>query len=85
MPRYYFNIHDGSSSLDENGTELVDIDAARRQAAQLMGEMLCDDPDAFWNSEEWHLDVTDERGLILFSLLFAAIDAAAQRPAATMP
>ena len=85
MYRFHFNIHDGSSTPDEDGTELPDIDAARRQAAQLMGQMLCDDPDMFWNGEEWHLDVTDERGLVLFSLLFATVDAAAKRPAVTTP
>lgn len=85
MPRYHFNVHDGSSALDHHGTDLSDVDAARRQAAQLMGRMLCDDPDAFWNGEEWHLDVTDERGLILFRLLFMATDAAARRPAGTRP
>jgi hypothetical protein len=85
MPRYHFNIHDGVSSLDEDGTELPDIDAARRQAAQLMGQLLRDDPDMFWNGEEWRLDVTDDRGLVLFSLLFATVDAAAKRPAISAP
>ena len=79
MPRYHFHVHDGRAFPDEDGTELPDIDTARSQAIRLMGQMLTDSPETFWNGEEWHLDVSDERGLTLFSLMFLAIDGAAPR------
>ena len=42
MPRYYFNIKDGYTSLDEVGVELADVDAARREAVTFSGEVLRD-------------------------------------------
>jgi Domain of unknown function (DUF6894) len=32
MPMYYFNLRDNDEIPDEDGTELVDIDAAREHA-----------------------------------------------------
>jgi hypothetical protein len=37
MPRYYFNLKDGPESLDQEGTELADIGAARKEAVILRG------------------------------------------------
>jgi hypothetical protein len=74
MPRYYFHVYDGISSVDAEGTELADIAAARRDAVKLMGRIMLDDAQAAWNADDWRLDVTDEHGLTLFSLLFAVTD-----------
>jgi hypothetical protein len=35
MPRYFFDIHDGEAVIDEEGTELPDFEAARREATSL--------------------------------------------------
>jgi hypothetical protein len=42
MPRYFFNLKDGHTSLDEEGTELADIHAARREAVTFAGQTLRD-------------------------------------------
>ena len=72
MPRYFFHVHDGSSTLDSEGTELPDIFAAQEEAILLSGELLREMGGKFWNGEEWSLEVTDEAGRILFILRFSA-------------
>lgn len=63
MPRYFFNIHDGRDIPDEEGTELPDLDAAKKLAVEVAGETLRDCGAEFWNIQDWQLDVTDEMGL----------------------
>ena len=46
-----------------------------------MGQMMKDDSQAFWNGEDWRVQVTDEAGMTLFTLYFMAVQAAAIRPA----
>ncbi len=72
MPRYFFHVHDGSSTRDHEGTELPDIFAAQEEAILLSGELLREMGGKFWNGEEWSLEVTDEAGRILFTLRFTA-------------
>lgn len=79
MPRYFFNVEDGRSFPDQSGTELSSIEAARRQALRYAGELLRDAPETFWSGEDWRMIVTDNRGLALFYLVFAGIDAPALR------
>lgn len=75
MPRYFFNIHDGKDILDDLGYELLDLDAAKKLSVTLSGDCLRDHALEFWTGEEWTMEVTDEHGLTLFSLLFVAISA----------
>ena len=72
MPRYFFNITDGVSIPDADGTELADIYQAQAQAIQMSGELLRDLGARFWNGEDWKLEVTDEEGRVLFVLRFSA-------------
>lgn len=75
MPRYFFHVQDGQDFPDLEGTELPDLAAARAQAVQFAGSLLADQPETFWASGEWHLQVTDEAGLSLFQLTFFATEA----------
>ncbi len=77
MPRFHFNVHDGSEHPDVEGAELDDVPAARKYALRYFGELLHGDPCTVWSGEEWKMDVTDDTGLTLFSLHFIAIDAPA--------
>ena len=81
MPKYFFHIHDGQSFPDEEGTDLANLAAARLEAIQLTGQMLKDDSGAFWNGEDWRVQVTDEAGMTLFTLHFMAVQAAATQSA----
>jgi hypothetical protein len=77
MPRYFFNVHDGRSVRDTEGTVLRDIDAARREAVKTAAAMLSDDAERFWTGEDWSMDVVDVEGVTLFTLTFSA----SRRPA----
>lgn len=79
MPRYHFNVHDGSLLPDREGTNLPNLASARMEAVRLAGTLLRDSPESFWDAEEWHLDVSDEAGLLQFTLTFFATDAPATR------
>jgi hypothetical protein len=72
VPIYHFIVHDGSNVPDPDGTELASLSVARLEAVKLAGELLRDQPQTFWDGSDWHLDVTDERGHILFRLDFTA-------------
>jgi hypothetical protein len=61
MPRYYFNVYDGTSSVDDDGAELQDDEAAWQQATTTAGELFKDVDGKFRPDQEWSLEVTDER------------------------
>jgi len=75
VPRYFFHIHDGISLPDDEGTILNDLEAARLEAILLTSALLRENSKDFWNGHEWKLDVADEHGLTLFTLMFIALDA----------
>jgi uncharacterized protein YqjF (DUF2071 family) len=77
MPRYHFNVMDGTDVPDIVGTELTDLAEARREAVRLVGGLMRDTPLDFWREENWRMVVTDEAGLSLFSLHVLAFDAPA--------
>jgi hypothetical protein len=77
MPLYHFHIHDGVSTPDVEGTELGNVEQAREQAVRLAGELLCMHPRAFWQGDEWVMEVTDHDGLMLFTITFFVTDAPA--------
>ena len=77
MPRYFFDIRDGTYIPDSTGTELPNLDTARSEAVSLAAGLLRDSPTTFWNGHEWKIEVKDDTGLILFALVFAAIEMAA--------
>jgi hypothetical protein len=87
MPRYYFNINDGRMILDEEGTELPSLAAAREEAIRNSGEILRNGAGpALWAGEPWRMWVTDEPaggGKILFTLKFSAEDNEGKNPRAT--
>jgi hypothetical protein len=76
MPRYFFHLRDGRTSLDDEGTELPDIHAARRTAITLSGETLKDGAsDTLWDGAPWQIWVTDQpdgKGQTFFTLHFSA-------------
>ena len=75
MARYHFNLSDGEFPADTQGVELHSLDLARQEALKRAGSLLSDAPDTFWSDPEWRLDVSDEAGMILFSLTIYGSDA----------
>ena len=75
MPRYYFDVHDGERfTRDEDGLELDDIDAARREATQTLSDISGDGlPDV--DRREFVVGVRDGEGTYLLHavLTFAVV------------
>jgi hypothetical protein len=77
MARYFFHTESRTEELDHEGMELPSHQAARMEAARMLGEMLKDNAHAFWTHRALKLIVTNEAGLILFALDLSAIEAPA--------
>lgn len=78
MPLFYFNVRDGRTMLDDVGTELPNLAAAREQAIRTSGEILRDGASpAMWAGQPWSMWVTDAPtggGNTLFTLNFSATE-----------
>ncbi len=72
MPRYFFHVRDGVVMPDTEGTDLANVDVARKQAVRFAGEFLQDYGDGFWQEADWRVWVTDESGDTVCALRFAA-------------
>ena len=80
MPRFYFNIDDGLSTLDVEGTEIGSLAEARCQAIKMAGHIMCEAAGTFWDHHsEWIMTVTDEQRLTMFTLQICGTDAPATR------
>ena len=78
MTRYYFNVKDGQTLIDNEGDEFATLAEARNLAIEHSGEILKDGAsDTLWSGEPWRMWVTDApngRGKTLFTLEFSAKD-----------
>jgi hypothetical protein len=74
--RYFFNIRDGKTMLDEEGIEFDDMDAVKNEAVQSSADMLKGlKGEHFWTGEPWTLWVTDQPnggGNTLLTLTFSS-------------
>ncbi|MGH6963684.1 MAG: DUF6894 family protein [Phenylobacterium sp.] len=81
MPKFFFHTEDGRCQQDEQGTDLIDVHAARNEAVVILAEVLKDDPEEFWKDRSFKLTVTDARGLTLYILDVSAVaSSAVERP-----
>jgi uncharacterized protein DUF6894 len=69
MPMYYFDLHNDETIVDTDGTDLVDVSAAREHAAGVGHELTANSfgfLDQSWSG--WTMKVHDDCGLELFAL-----------------
>ena len=66
MPRYFFNVYDGHTSHDQDGTDLPGPYEARLMAIKLAGEILRDEAEKMMQHEALRIEVVDERGEPVF-------------------
>jgi hypothetical protein len=77
MPRYFFNLYEGSKIIpDLDGTELLDYHSARAHAFHVVRELARNREE---QTSTWCLIVRDERGCLCFELTFASADDARYR------
>ena len=79
MTRYFFHRTDGGFDPDTDGTELGDLDAARVEAVRFAAATVKDRPDFVWDGKDFRIEVTDETGLLLCTVVVLGIDAPAVR------
>jgi hypothetical protein len=65
VPRFHFNVHDGRSELDKDGTELPSPEAAHLTTLQLAGAILKDEAHRQRLGETWRVEVVNEAGTII--------------------
>jgi hypothetical protein len=80
---YHFQVRTPTHVLLTQAGDFTSLDDARVEASRRSGELLREHADQLWVDQDWQMDVTDERGLILFSILIAAIQSAATSPSKT--
>lgn len=68
MERFYFDLENGESIQDTEGTELTSHRGACHESLQLLGQTLRDKGGAFWNDPELRLTVRDSNDLVLMRL-----------------
>jgi hypothetical protein len=72
VSKFYFAVRTDTHVLHADSVELQGLDQARVEAARRVGELLKEHAAELWVDEEWHMDVTDETGLILFVITISA-------------
>lgn len=72
MRTYYFQTENGIRVEDDIGTPLSGDDAARLEAVRVMGELLRERPELFWEHKRFRLSVTDEAGATVLTLELSA-------------
>jgi hypothetical protein len=73
----FFNLAGAVYDPDNEGAEVATIDQARILAAQAVAEVIRDRPDIVWAGEEVRMEVTDERQMVLFTIMVVGVDAPA--------
>lgn len=72
--RFHFHQADGVRHPDDEGTELPDLDAARREALLVMADAARGNIGEFWKEGFWRVSVTDESGALMFALELTAVE-----------
>lgn len=68
MPRFFFNTNDDLELWDEEGTDLPDLDAARRAAIRYAGELLKEAASSVGFGDTWQLTASDTTDAVLFTI-----------------
>jgi hypothetical protein len=75
--RFHFQVRTGTHVFVTEAADFTNTDEARVEAARRIGKLLHDHAGKLWEDEDWQMDVTDERGLILFIINISAMKSAA--------
>jgi hypothetical protein len=72
MPRYFFNMRGVRPSIDQEGEELPDDEAAWQEATIIAGELFRDIDGKFRPGQELALEVTDDQRNPLYMISIGA-------------
>jgi hypothetical protein len=81
MPRFFFHTNNPLERVvqDDGGMDYPNIHLAKCEAVAYAGRLLCDTAEHFWDYGDFELTVTDDRGLILFTMRVVGTEAPAIR------
>jgi len=82
MPHFFFQV-DGLP--DDLRMDLPDTATAKCEAVRYAGRLICEEADRFWDKADFTMTVTDEAGLVLFSLILSGVDAPVIRVGPQIP
>ena len=68
MAKYNFEVRTDTHVRLSQTAELAGPEEARIEAARRIGVLLNEHAREIWTDEDWRMDVTNEKGLILFVL-----------------
>ena len=72
MARYNIEVRTESHVRETTSIDMSDLTKLRVEVACFVGELLKDHARQIWVDEDWQVDVTNERGLILFVMHVSA-------------
>lgn len=75
--RFHFQVRTETHVMLTEVVDLPDNDAARVESAKRIGILLQQHAGKIWVDENWQMDITDDRGLVLFAIFVQAIKSAA--------
>lgn len=79
MPRFFFHRTDGGIDPDQEGTEMPDLDAARIEAVRFAADSVKESPELVWSGSTFRIEVSDETGMLLSTVIVLEIEAPAAR------
>jgi D-lyxose ketol-isomerase len=79
VPRFFFHTNNPQAQGGAEGIEFESIAVAKCEAVRYAGQLLCDEAQHFWDHADFELTVTDEKGLILFTMRVLGTEAPAIR------
>jgi hypothetical protein len=77
MPLYHIELRTAGQVWETLDVQRDDVPALRIEMARFVGELLKDHALKVWEDQDWRVDVTDEKGLILYVMHIGATDTAA--------
>ena len=70
MPRYYFHVFNDEVSMDEEGTLLPDLDAARETAMDGCRDLVCESVQKGHLNLDHRIDIADGKGEVVMKVTF---------------
>lgn len=80
MTRYFFNFLGDFDKRDEEGMHFEDHASAKMHGMRCAAKLMREDPIALVHGKDLELQVTDDRGLVLFVLHVCVTDAPVVAP-----
>ncbi len=77
MAKYHIELRTPDQVWETVHIERDDLEGLRVEMARFVGELLKDHAGKIWADKDWRVDVTDQGGLILYSLNIFVTDCAA--------